>query len=230
MYHELGLESLQLRRWYRKLCYFYKIYNEQATGYLTELITTRNEAYQTRHSAKIPSLSFKHNFFKNTFFPSAILEWSKLDPSLQNSASYNVFKKSILKFIRPSSNKIFQCHNSKGIKSVTILRLGLSHLQEHKFKHSFQVTLNPVCSCGLDIETTSHYFLHSTLFHAERSTLLNNINEIDSTIFNKCDSVVTLILLCGNESFKDEVNLLILNATTDFVLSTNRFDELLYLL
>ena len=230
MYQELGLESLQLRRWYRKLCCFYKIYNKQAPGYLTELIPTRNEAYQTRYFANIPSLSFKHNFFKNTFFRSTILEWNKLDPSLRNSASYNVFKNSILKFIRPSPNKIVQCHNPKGIKLVTRLRLGLSHLREHKFKHSFQDTLNPLCSCGVDIETTSHYFLHCPLFHAERSSLLNNINEIDSTIFNKSDSVVTRILLYGNESFKDEVNLLILNATIDFVLSTNRFDEPLYLL
>ena len=197
---------------------------------MTELIPTRNEAYQTRHVANIPSLSFKHNFLKNTFFSSTNLEWNKLDPSLQNSASYNVFKNSILKFIRPSPNKIVQCHNPKGIKLVTRLRLGLSHLWEHKFKHSFQDTLNPLCSCGVDIETTSHYFLHCPLFHAERSSLLNNINEIDSTIFNKSDSVVTRILLYGNESFKDEVNLLILNATINFVLSTNRFDEPLYLL
>ena len=176
LYQELGLESLQLRRWYKKLCSFYKIYNKQAPGYLTELIPTRNEAYQTRHLANIPSLSFKHNFFKNTFFPSTILEWNKLDPSLQNSTSYNLFKNSILKFIRPSPNKIFQCHNPKGIKLVTRLRLGLSHLREHKFKHSFQDTLNPLCICGVDIETTSHYFLHCPLFHAERSSLLNNIN------------------------------------------------------
>ena len=197
---------------------------------MTELIPTRNEAYQTRHLANIPSLSFKHNFFKNTFFPSTILEWNKLDPSLRNSTSYNVFKNSILKFIRPSPNKIFQCHNPKGIKLVTRLRLGLSHLREHKFKHSFQDTLNPLCSCGVDIETTSHYFLHCPLFHAERSTLLNNINENDSTIFNKSDSVVTCILLYGNESFKDKVKLLVLNPTIDFVLATNRFDEPLYLL
>ena len=154
LYQELGLESLQLRRWYRKLCCFYKIYNKQAPGYLTELIPTRNEAYQTRHLTNIPSLSFKHNFFKNTFFPSTILEWNKLGPSLRNSTSYNVFKNSILKFIRPSPNKIFQCHNPKVIKLVTRLRLGLSHLREHKFKHSFQDTLNPLCSCGVDIATT----------------------------------------------------------------------------
>ena len=68
------------------------------------------------------------------------------------------------------------------------------------------------------------------MFHAERSTLLNNINEIDSKTFNKSDSVVIRILLYAKESFKDEVNLLILNATIDFVLSTDRFAEPPYLL
>ena len=155
MYQELGLESLQLQRWYRKLCCFYKIHNKQAPSYLSELTPTSNEAYQTRHAANIPSLSLKHNFFKNTFFQATILEWNKLDPSLRNSTSYNVFKNSILKFIRPSPNKIFQCHNPKGIKLVTRLRLGLSHLRKHKFKHSFQDILNPLRSCDLDIETTS---------------------------------------------------------------------------
>ena len=38
-------------------------------------------------------------------------------------------------------------------------------------------------------------------------------------------SVVTRILLYGHESFKDEINLLILKVTIDFVLSTNRFGE-----
>ena len=107
LYQELGLESLQLRRWYKKLCCFYKICNKQDPGYLTELLPTRNEAYQTGHFANIHSLSFKHIFFLNTFFPSTILEWNKLDPSLRNSSSYNVFKNSILKFIRPCPNKNF---------------------------------------------------------------------------------------------------------------------------
>ena len=29
LYHELGLESLKCRRWYRKLCLFYKIFKEK---------------------------------------------------------------------------------------------------------------------------------------------------------------------------------------------------------
>ena len=153
-----------------------------------------------------------------------------MDPSLQNIATYNIFKNSILKLMRPSPNKIFHCHNPKRIKLVKRLRLGLSHLRKHNFKHSFQDTLNPLCSCGLNIETTSHYFLQCPWFHTEQFTLLNNMKEINSTISKKSQSVVTRILLYDNKSFKDEVNSLILNATTDFVLSTNRFDEPLYLL
>ena len=29
-----------------------------------------------------------------------------------------------------------------------------------KYKYNFQGTLNPICSCGDEIETTSYYLLH----------------------------------------------------------------------
>ena len=104
----------------------------------------------------------------------------------------------------PSSEKIFQCLSPKGIKLVTRLRLSLIHLREHKFKHSFQDTLNSLCSRGLDRETT--LFSTLSLVSCWMIYFLNNINEIYSTKFNKSDSVVTCILLYGNESFKDQVN------------------------
>ena len=34
LYQELGLESLQLRRWYRKLCLFYKSFKNKSPAYL----------------------------------------------------------------------------------------------------------------------------------------------------------------------------------------------------
>ena len=49
-------------------------------------------------------------------------------------------------------------------------------------------------------------------------------------MLNNSESVVACVMLYGDESFKDEANLLILNATIDFVLSTNRLDEPLYVL
>ena len=47
-------------------------------------------------------------------------------------------KKTILKFIRPSPNSVFKCHNLQGIKFLTRLCLGVSDLREDRFKHSFQ--------------------------------------------------------------------------------------------
>ena len=60
------------------------------------------------------------------------------------SVSYEVFKNSLLKFIRPSNN-LFNVSDSLGIKLLTRLRLGLSHLREHNFNHNFQDTIN-LCS------------------------------------------------------------------------------------
>ena len=94
----------------------------------------------------------------------------------------------------------------------------------------FQDSLNPLWGSGFNKETTSNCFYHCPLFHVEWSTLLNNVKEIDSTILNRAESVVAHILLYSDESFKDEVNLLIVNPTVHFVLSTNRFHEPLYLL
>ena len=48
------------------------------------------------------------------------------------------------------------------------LRLGLSHLTEYKFKHSFLDTLNVICICSLDIETLNHFFPHCLKFTNER--------------------------------------------------------------
>ena len=137
----------------------------------------------------------KHNFFKNSFFPSAIIEWNNLDPNLRNSNSISVFKEKILNFIRPSPNSVFDIRNPKGIKLITRLRLGLSHLREHKFKHSFQDTLNPLCNCGQDIESTTHFFLHCPFFINERRTLLSTMHSFDSKLLDSTDYDLIQMLL-----------------------------------
>ena len=52
-------------------------------------------------------MNVKHNFLKNTFFPSTIIEWNKIDPEIRNSTSFDFFKESILKFIRLTPNSVF---------------------------------------------------------------------------------------------------------------------------
>ena len=73
LYQELGFESLQQRRWYRKLCLFFKIIKNQSPKYLFELIPTAREAYMTRHKNSIPLFNVKHDYFKYYFFPSTII-------------------------------------------------------------------------------------------------------------------------------------------------------------
>ena len=75
-----------------------------------------------------------------------------------------------MSFIRPKANSLFDCSSSKGLKFVTRLCLGFSHLREHELKYSFQGSSNPLCFCSLDVESTICYFLHySPLFTIERN-------------------------------------------------------------
>ena len=73
IYQELGLESLQHRRWYRKLCYFYKIYNAKSPDYLFQLIPPKKSSYTTRNADNIPFFKFRHYFLIIRFFRPLLL-------------------------------------------------------------------------------------------------------------------------------------------------------------
>ena len=119
---------------------------------------------------------------------------------IRKSKSISIFKTNILKFIRPKPNSVYYCHNPKGIRLLTRLRLVLSHLRKHKFTHSFQDCLNPLCFCRNEIETSTHYLLHCPTYTKERMTLLNKIKSINCGILELSDAVVTKILLLGDNT------------------------------
>ena len=76
-------------------------------------------SYAMRNVDCIPLIKIKHDVFKNTFFPSAIIEWNKLDPAIRNAESLGIFKSNILKFFRPTPRSFFNCYNHKGIRLMT---------------------------------------------------------------------------------------------------------------
>ena len=138
--------------------------------------------------------------------------WNKLDRKIKNSESIETLKKRILSFIRPSPNSTFNCGNPRGIKLLSRLRPGLSHLIERNFKHSFQDSLNPFCSCGkCEVDTSSHYLLHCSNFSEERLALLNTTKNIDLSILQQSDSKFTSVLLFGDTSFDNNKNTFILD-------------------
>ena len=99
------------------------------------------------------------------------------------------------------------------------------HCSDHKFINNFQDTLNPLCTCGWDFKNTCHFLLHYLNFLTERNTPLNKITNIDSNVLNQADATITKTLLFGNSKYSNEINLQILNASIDFILTSKRFDE-----
>ena len=136
--------------------------------------------------------------------------------------------KTILKSIRSSPNGVFKCHNPQGIKFLTKLCLGLSDLREHKFKHSFQDSLSPLCKYSIEVESTLHFLLRCLVYNSNLSSLLSTIRNIDCKLLENIDSSLTQKVLYGNPSLDIITNSLILNATIDFTLSTDRFEEALF--
>ena len=149
LYNELGLEYIKDRRWMRRLCLFHKIYNVKSPKYLYNIIPSVNRFYVTRNNTNVPSFNCRTEYFKNSFFPNVITEWNKLDINIKNMTSYTAFENALLSFMRPKHVDTFGIHNPIGMQLLTRLRLGFSHLNEHKFRHNFRDFLNPLCKCKL---------------------------------------------------------------------------------
>ena len=141
--------------------------NNLAPKYLQSyLLPQALNHYSTRVAKKnlpktLPSRTLS---FSNTFFPYYINEWNKLNDNLRNANSIYKFKNYLTKFIKVKENSTFSISDPLGLKLLTRLRLNFSHLNEHKFRHNFRDTVNPMCSCGAGIETTDHYLLRSQNF------------------------------------------------------------------
>ena len=140
-------------------------------------------------------------------------EWN--NQKIWKFKSISVFKSKILKLIRPEPNNVYYCHNLKGIKLLTRLRLGLSHLHDHKFKHNFQDCLCPLCFCSDEIETSTHYLCQCPTFTNKRLTLLNKIKSINCSISECSDAAVTKILLFGDNTLSNSSDTIILNSTIE---------------
>ena len=94
---------------------FLKIYQSQSPQYLSKLILEKRSSYITRNADNIPLFNIKHNFYKNSFFPSFITEWNNLDSNLRNSENFGIFKKNILEFIRPKPNSFLNAAILRGL-------------------------------------------------------------------------------------------------------------------
>ena len=126
------------------------------------------------------------------------------------------FGNAVINSIRPSESKIFSIHIQVGFNLLTRSRLGCSHLRENKFRHIFEETLNPLCPCSIEPETTMHFFLRCQLYNLIRVNLESDLLNIDSSLPSVCDEKLLDKLLCGNK--------ITLMCTLKYTTDSPRFD------
>ena len=138
--------------------------------------------------------------------------------NLHNAKSFLIFRNSLLKIGRPIQNSIYNIHDPMGIKFLTRSRLGLSHLNDHKFRHNLQDCLNPLCLCKSEIESTRY-----SLFII-RTILLDTIKKITNiSVSNLSDEYLVSHLMYGNPSYSFQENKEITKASIKFIQSSERY-------
>ena len=158
LYAELGWESLSSRRWSRRLTLFYKIMNNLTPSYTQEPIPSfRQSNYSLRNGEVIGPMRGRTERLQHSFYPNCISEWNKLDPEIRLAPSVAVFKTKILSKILPPPKSVLGIHDPIGLSHLSKIRVGLSKLNFHKFKHNFRDTINPLCSTNDGIEETKHF-------------------------------------------------------------------------
>ena len=118
-----------------------------------------------------------------------------------------------------------QYYDPLGIKLLYRLRLGLSHLREHKFRHNFPDNVNPLCSCSLEIESMEHYFLCCHNYVIFRTTLMNELTSAKGKL--EPEELVRTILY-RDKNFDNDSNFKILTVTIHFIKQTQQFEQTLF--
>ena len=115
--------------------------------------------------------------------------------TLRNAKQIGVFKKVII--TEKKKNFLFSIHNPVGVKLLTLLRLQLSHLNQHKFRHGFEDAISPICLCITEIESNEHLLLRFHFCSSQRLELFDKLNKINSSFFKLSAKDQVNILLYG---------------------------------
>ena len=99
----------------------------------------------------------------------------------------------------------------------------------HKFRHNFNDTIDPMCSCDKEPETTLHYLLRCEFYSIYRLELLNDICALKHSLKNISEENLLKVLLYGAEEFSFKINSEILKCTIKFIQKADRFSGPLFL-
>ena len=220
LYEEVGWECLSQRRWSRRLVLFYKIVNDITPDYTKYQIPQLPQAmYSFRNADVTGQIRARTTRFKASFYPDCLSEWNTLDQEIRLSPSLSTFTTKLSKLIRSTPKLVYGIHDPKGLAILTQLRVGLSKLNFHKFRHIFIDTVNSFFPANDEAEDTEHFLLLCHSYDELRSDLLNSVNAtlLPHGFSSLSNEVLLKFILYCDDRLTIDTNKKLLEATLKFI-------------
>ena len=142
-----------------------------------------------------------------------------------------LYKRLFKKLIKceKKENSIFSIYDPLGVKLLTRLRLQFSNLNEHKFRHGFGDTINTMCACGSEVETTKYFLLRCHVYSPQILELFENLEKVDSRFLKlKLKEKASFLLYGFQSATSKSSNYEILKFVIKYTKETARFDSPLF--
>ena len=100
-----------------------------------------------------------------------------------------------------------------------------SYLNQRKFRHGFQNTVDPMCRFNLEAETTLDFLYRYRLYYTIRTEHLDDIYTVVSSLTNYSAEKLLNFLVYSSEHFSVKTNQSILKSTIKLLKNFKRFDD-----
>ena len=223
LYEELRWESLSDRRMGRRILQIHKIFKNNTPSYLSDkLLPNCRALFSGDIRNTFREIICKSNRYMNSFFPDAIASWNILINHFDDVSSFDILKKHINTLFRPETKSTFGIHDHVGLFQ---LRVSLSPLKSHKWRHNFTVTPSDICPCKQGIEDTSHFIFSCPLYAIQRATLTASvINILQKNNLNYLGNQSKLYVY-GHPSINSTENRKSIISTIKYIKDTLRFSN-----
>ena len=224
IYEEVGWESLSDRRMSRRILQSYKIINVMTPSYLKDKLPPNKRAYL--FSADICNtlreIRCRSSRFMNSFYPNGVASWNIIIKHFDTMPPISKLKEYLLSLFRPNIKSTFNIYDPIGLRYIFQLRLRLSPLRNHKWRHNFIESISNICICNQGIENIDNFLFSCPLFITQRTSLITTVNEIAQKnnlhVINQPH-----FYLYDHHSLNDSENKKIILSTIKYIKDTRRF-------
>ena len=98
-------------------------------------------------------------------------------------------------------------------------------MNEHKYRHGFNDTVNPMSPCETEVEINDHFLLCCYCFFCQRSELIDNLYSRDPSLSKLNNKEKVPYLLYGSTTNPNTLNEVVINLVIKFLKSAGRFDK-----